>query len=88
MDLQQMDVKTAFLYGIIDRELYVRMTEGYHDYIQVPQHFLLKLKRSIYGLKRAPRICYELLAEVLISSGLSRSMWTTAFSSTKTHLGE
>ena len=73
MDLQQMDVKTAFLYGVIDRELYVKMPEGFHDFIKVPKHFLLKLKRSIYGLKQASRIWYELLAELLIGSGLIRS---------------
>ena len=73
MDLQQMDVKTAFLYGVIDRELYVKMPEGFHEFIKAPKHFLLKLKRSIYGLKQASRIWYELLAEVLISSGLIRS---------------
>ena len=73
MDLQQMDVKTAFLYGIIDRELYVRMPEGFHEYIKVPKHYLLKLKRSIYGLKQASRIWYELLAEVLTGADLLRS---------------
>ena len=73
MDLQQMDVKTAFLYGTIDRELYIKMPEGFHEYMRIPKHFLLKLKKSIYGLKQAPRIWYELLAELLTSSGLTRS---------------
>ena len=39
--------KTAYLYGIIDRELYIRMPEGFHDYTRVPKYYLLKLKRSI-----------------------------------------
>ena len=67
-----MDIKTAFLYGQIDRELYITMPEGFHEYIGVPKHFSLKLKKPIYGLKLAPRFWHELLAGVLRDFGLTR----------------
>ena len=52
-EIWQMDVKTAFLNGYLEEELYMVQPEGFID----PEHpkKVCKLKRSIYGLKQASR---------------------------------
>ncbi|KAJ6047020.1 uncharacterized protein N7446_011854 [Penicillium canescens] len=64
-EIEQMDVKTAFLYGHIDHEIYVEqphhMTDG------TPR--VCKLRKALYGLKQAPRIWYQTLTNFLRSLG-------------------
>jgi len=55
-----MDVKSAFLNGIINEEVYVEQPPGFEDH-QHPNH-VYKLKRALYGLKQAPRQWHESLS--------------------------
>ena len=68
--LYQMDVKTAFLNGILQDEVYVKQPPGFVD----PQftHHVYRLDKALYGLKQAPRAWYEFLSEYLISQGYQR----------------
>ena len=52
-EIWQMDVKTAFLNGNIDEELYMMQPEGFVDPKDADK--VCKLQRSIYGLKQASR---------------------------------
>ena len=52
-EIHQMDVKTAFLQGDLEKEIYMRQLDGYIDNDK-PNH-VCKLKKSIYGLKQAAR---------------------------------
>ncbi|GJX92068.1 retrotransposon protein, putative, ty1-copia subclass [Tanacetum coccineum] len=55
MIVYQMDVKTAFLNGILREEVYVRQPDGFVDQDN-PNH-IYKLKKALYGLKQAPHAC-------------------------------
>ncbi|GKE75331.1 retrovirus-related pol polyprotein from transposon TNT 1-94, partial [Tanacetum coccineum] len=52
MIVYQMDIKTAFLNGILREEVYVSQPDGFVD-PENPNH-VYKLKKSLYGLKQAP----------------------------------
>nr|GEV99237.1 retrovirus-related Pol polyprotein from transposon TNT 1-94 [Tanacetum cinerariifolium] len=55
MSVYQMDVKTAFLNGVLREEVYVSQLEGFVD--QDDPNHMYRLKKALYGLKQAPRAC-------------------------------
>ncbi|GJZ81323.1 retrovirus-related pol polyprotein from transposon TNT 1-94 [Tanacetum coccineum] len=65
-----MDVKTAFLNGILREEVYVSQPDGFVDQDN-PNH-VYKLKKALYGLKQAPRAWYDLLSKFLLSQEFSK----------------
>ncbi|GJU11882.1 retrovirus-related pol polyprotein from transposon TNT 1-94 [Tanacetum coccineum] len=65
MVVYQMDVKIAFLNGILREEVYVSQPDGFVD-PENPNH-VYKLKKALYGLKQAPHAWYDLLSSFLLS---------------------
>ncbi|GJY19257.1 retrovirus-related pol polyprotein from transposon TNT 1-94, partial [Tanacetum coccineum] len=63
----QMDVKTAFLNGILKEEVYVGQPPGFVSK-QYSDH-VYALDKALYGLKQAPRAWYDVLSKFLIDSG-------------------
>jgi hypothetical protein len=64
--IEQMDVKTAFLYGMIDTDVYVELPPNIKD--QYPGK-ICRLKKALYGLKQSPRIWYLTLSQALGTMG-------------------
>ena len=69
-EIHQMDVKTAFLNGEIDKPIYMEQPEGYAKENQ--EHLVCLLKKSLYGLKQAPRIWNKLLTKSLEAEGFQQ----------------
>ena len=79
--LFQMDVKSAFLNGFLNEEVYVHQPPGFEN-LEKPNH-VFKLTKALYGLKQAPRGWYERLSIFLIKNGFSRGkIDTTLFRKT------
>jgi hypothetical protein len=68
--LYQMDLKSAFLNGILQEKVYVEQPKGFQD-THHPNH-VYKLKKALYGLKQAPRAWYECLTTYLLAKGFTR----------------
>ncbi|GJZ02639.1 putative ribonuclease H-like domain-containing protein [Tanacetum coccineum] len=66
----QMDVKSAFLYGKIDEEVYVSQPPGFLD-PKYPQK-VYKVVKALYGLHQAPRDWYTTLSTFLLKNGYRR----------------
>nr|GFD15196.1 putative ribonuclease H-like domain-containing protein [Tanacetum cinerariifolium] len=65
-----MDVKSAFLYGTIEEEVYVCQPLGFED-LDHPDK-VYKVVKALYGLHQAPRAWYETLANYLLENGFQR----------------
>ncbi|GJU08973.1 putative ribonuclease H-like domain-containing protein [Tanacetum coccineum] len=66
----QMDVKSAFLYGKIDEEVYVSQPPGFLD-PKYPEK-VYKVVKALYGLHQAPRAWYATLSTFLLKNGYRR----------------
>ncbi|GKA54651.1 putative reverse transcriptase domain-containing protein, partial [Tanacetum coccineum] len=66
----QMDVKSAFLYGKIEVEVYVCQPPGFED-PDFPDR-VYKVEKALYGLHQAPRAWYETLSTYLLDNGFQR----------------
>ena len=60
-EIRQIDVKTAYLHGNLDEEIFMEPPEGY----DVPEGHVLLLKKALYGLKQAGRQWYQRLKAVV-----------------------
>nr|GEU96276.1 zinc finger, CCHC-type [Tanacetum cinerariifolium] len=65
--IHQMDVKTAFLNGKLEEEVYMKQSEGF--VMPGNEHKVCKLVKSLYGLKQAPKQWHQKFDEVVLSSG-------------------
>ena len=71
LQLNQMDVVTAFLNGNLEETIYMQQPDGY---IQQGKELLVcKLNKSLYGLKQSPRCWNKVLTEFMKSLGFTQS---------------
>ena len=71
LELEQMDVKTAFLHGSLDEEIFMAQPERFIE--RGSEDKVCLLKKSLYGLKQSPRQWYLKFDEFMISHGYCRS---------------
>jgi hypothetical protein len=70
MALEQMDMKTTFLHGDLEEQIYMEQPKGYSQ--PGHEHLVYKLKKSLYGLKHSPRQWYKGFDSYMIRIGYMR----------------
>ena len=59
-EVEQMDVKTTFLHGDLEEEIYMKQPKGFM--VKGKKKLLCRLKKSLYGLKQWPQMWYQKFA--------------------------
>nr|GEU60853.1 putative ribonuclease H-like domain-containing protein [Tanacetum cinerariifolium] len=72
INYDEMDVKSAFLYDIIEEEVYVCQPPGFED-LHFPNK-VYKVEKALYGLHQASRSWYETLSTYLLENGFRRGI--------------
>ena len=70
LELRQLDVKTAFLNGELEEDIYMKQPPGYET---GGSDMVCHLQRALYGLRQAPRAWYSKLKKVLEDIGFQAS---------------
>eukprot|EP00253_Pinus_taeda_P023341 PITA_23341 len=70
-NIHQMDVKTAFLNGKIEEEVYIEQPEGFETFDR--ESHVCRLKRDLYGLKQAPHAWYTRINSYFTGLGFTKS---------------
>ena len=70
LHLEQLDVKTTFLNGYLEEEIYMQQPQGYE--VEGKENLVCRLKKSLYGLKQAPRQWYLKFDKSMIEQGYDR----------------
>ena len=71
LEVEQMDVKTAFLHGDLEEEIYMEQPEGFK--VKGKEDYVCRLKKSLYGLKQAPRQWYKKFESVMEEQGYKKT---------------
>ena len=69
--IHQMNVKTAFLNGIIQEEIYIKQPQGFE--VHERETHVCRLKKALYELKETPRAWYSRIDSYLLSMGFQKS---------------
>ncbi|KAJ0865779.1 putative RNA-directed DNA polymerase [Helianthus annuus] len=72
LEVEQMDVKTAFLHGDLDKEIYMEQPEGFQ--VKGKEDYVCKLQKSLYGLKQAPRQWYKKFESIMGKQGYRKTI--------------
>ncbi|KAG8503694.1 hypothetical protein CXB51_001702 [Gossypium anomalum] len=70
-NVYQLDLKSAFLNGILEEEIYVEQPEGFE--VPSKEDLVYRLRKALYGLKQAPRAWYARIDSYLLSLKFERS---------------
>ncbi|KAI3720027.1 hypothetical protein L6452_20934 [Arctium lappa] len=78
LEMRLMDVVTAYLYGSLDSDIYMKIPEGFKMpealSTRPKEMYSIKLQRSLYGLKQSGRMWYNRLSDYLISKGYTNNL--------------
>jgi ATP-binding cassette subfamily B (MDR/TAP) protein 1 len=70
LEVEIMDVKTTFLHGELEEEIYMEQPEGF--LVKGKEDYVRKLKKSIHGMKQAPRQWYMKFESIMGEQGYNR----------------
>jgi len=73
MELKQLDVNSAFLYGHLDEEIYLHQPTGFEKTGASGERLVCKLRKAIYGLKQAGRVWWKLIDSELRKMDMENS---------------
>ena len=73
LELAQLDVKTGFLHGNLEKKIYMTQPEGFQTVGK--ENWVCKLKKSLYGLKQSPRQWYKRFDQFMVEQGFNRSSY-------------
>ncbi|XP_059650617.1 cysteine-rich receptor-like protein kinase 42 [Cornus florida] len=71
LELAQVDVRTAFLHGDLEEEIYISQPNGFK--VAGKENWVYKLKKSLYGLKQSPRQWYKRFDQFMKRQQYTRS---------------
>jgi hypothetical protein len=69
--VEQMDVKTTFLHGDLEEEIYIKQPKGYD--VKGKKELVWKIKKSMFGLKQSRRMWYQKFDTYMLGLGFTRS---------------
>ena len=67
LEVEQLDIKTTFLHGDLEEEIYMQQPEGFVK--KGKEHLVCRLKKSLYGLKQAPQQWYRKFDSFMTDQG-------------------
>jgi hypothetical protein len=71
IEVEHMYVKTTFLHGDMEEEIYMKQPEGF--VVKGKKELACKINKSLYGLKKSPRIWYQNFDTYILGLGFVRS---------------
>ena len=72
LKLKQLDIKTAFLHGDLDYEIFMEQLEGFK--VKGKENMICRLKKNMHGLKQAPRQWYKKFDSFMMSREYKRTV--------------
>ncbi|CAJ2645756.1 unnamed protein product [Trifolium pratense] len=71
LEVEQMDVKTVFLHGDLEEEIYMKQPDGFQ--VKGKEDYVCRLRKSLYGLKQAPMQWYKKFESVMSEQGYKKT---------------
>jgi len=71
LEIEQLDVKTTFLHGDLEEEIYMVQPEGF--VVKGKENFVCRLRKNLYGLKLAPRQWYRKFDSFMMDHGYDKT---------------
>ena len=71
LEVEQLDVKTVFLHGDLEEEIYMHQPEGFME--KGKENLVCRLRKSLYGLKQAPRQWYRKFESFMTDNGYHKT---------------
>ena len=71
LEMEKMDVKTTFLHGDLEEEIYMKHPKGF--IMKEKEKLVCRLKKSFYGLKQSPKMWYQKFESYIQGLGFKRS---------------